>query len=191
MKYLKILGLASLAALSLTSIVGAGAAHATTLFTDPAKTIDYPAGTTLHLTLVSGTSLQRTPGTCTNATISATTTNTTGAAVTATLNVFARGNCSETEDTISNGSLAITYTSGSNGEVTSSGHSFTAAIFGVSCTYGTGEGTKLGTLTGGETPILKINTTLSKVAGGFLCPGTAGWHGDFVFTSPHAVYVGS
>ncbi|HXQ89122.1 MAG TPA: hypothetical protein VN733_05725 [Solirubrobacterales bacterium] len=190
MKPLKKLALAAIAALSLTALVGAGSAQATTLFTDPAKTIDYPAGTTLHLTLVSGTSLALTPGTCTDATISATTTNTTGAAITATLNVFARGGCSETTHTVANGSLEFKYTSGSNAEAVSKGTSTTVQIFGVSCTYGTGEGTKLGTVTGGAAPVLSVNTTLAKVAGGFLCPATTGFHGQFVITSPHAVYFG-
>jgi hypothetical protein len=190
MKYLRIVALAAAAVLSLMAIA-AGTAQATTLFTNSAHTTDYSAGTVLHLTLVSGTSFRQTPGTCTQSTIGATTTNTTGTAIVATVNVFDHGVCGETTDTVANGSLEINFTSGSNGEVIGKGNSLTSTMFGVSCTYGTGEGTKLGTVTGGTEPLLTINATVAKVAGGFLCPSTTGWHGEFVFTSPHAVYIGN
>jgi hypothetical protein len=80
-------------------------------------------------------------------------------------------------------------TSGANGEVVGSFNSVTVMIFGVNCIYGTGEGTKLGTLTGGEAPVLAISTTLIKVSGGFLCPNTAGWDAEYIVTSPHSVFV--
>lgn len=191
MKHLKMFVLAAIAALGLMALGGAGTASATTLFTDPAHTIHYPAGTELHLTLVPGTSFRQTPGTCTQSTIKAATTNTTGTVISATVSVFDHGVCNETTDTVANGSLEIKFTSGSNGEVTGKGNSLTSTIFGGSCTYGTGSGTKLGTLTGGSEPVLAINATVSKVAGGFLCPSTTGWHGEFFITSPHAVYIGN
>lgn len=189
MKHLKTLVLAAIALSSMA--FAAGTAQATTLFTDSAHTIDYPAGTVLHLTLVPGTSFRQTPGTCTQSTLSATTTNTTGTAILATVNVFDHGVCSETTDTIAKGSLEIRFTSGSNGEVIGKGNSITSPMFGTSCTYGTGEGTKLGTVTGGSEPVLAMNATVSKIAGNFLCPSTTGWHGEFFITSPHAVFIGN
>lgn len=101
-----------------------------------------------------------------------------------------QGGCSQTTDTISNGSLEIHYISGThNGTVTGAGSQVTAQIFGVSCTYGTGIGTHLGTLTGGATPTLNVATTVTKTAGGFLCPSTAGWDAEFEVDSPHALFV--
>ncbi|MGN6275722.1 MAG: DUF6531 domain-containing protein, partial [Solirubrobacterales bacterium] len=64
-------------------------------------------------------------------------------------------------------------------------------IFGVSCTYGTGTGTTLGTLKGGEEPLLSISASVPKTAGGFLCPSTATWSAEYVVTEPHALFVGS
>jgi hypothetical protein len=77
------------------------------------------------------------------------------------------------------------------GEVRSKGSQVTLNIFGVSCTYGTGEGTILGTITGGEAPELAINAALPKTAGGFLCPGTGVWNAKYIVTSPHAVHITS
>lgn len=190
MKHLRMFALAAIVALS-SMAFAASTAQATTLFTNSAHTTDYSAGTVLHLTLVPGTSFRQTPGTCTQSTISAATTNTTGTAIVATINVFDHGVCGETTDTVANGSLEIKFTSGSNGEVIGKGNSITSTMFGVSCTYGTSEGTKLGTVTGGTEPVLAMSATVPKIAGSFLCPSTTGWHREFVFTSPHTVYIGN
>jgi hypothetical protein len=67
----------------------------------------------------------------------------------------------------------------------------TLGIFGTSCTYGTGEGTELGTITGGTSPHLTITATIPRIAGGFLCPSTGVWHATFVVTSPHELHIGA
>jgi len=198
MKYLKMLGLAAAAAMALMAF-GAGSASATTLFTDSAKTKDYVSGTGIDASLVSGGSARLTSGsgatiaTCTGGTVEGITTNTTGTYVSGNVEAanMTWSGCSQTTQTTAGGTIHIDHTSGNNGTVTGTGFGVTVAIFGVSCTYGAGEGTHLGTLVGGETPILTIETTVKKIAGPFPCPGTAGWDAEYVVTSPHALYVGA
>lgn len=196
MKHLKLL-VAAITALGLMAFGGASTASATTLFTDSAHTIDYPAGTTLHLTQVSGTTTVETDtsgntiSTCSNSTIHATTLNTTGTWIAATIDSFTWEGCSQTTDTTAKGSLELMWTSGGSAEVVGKGTKWTSTLFGVSCTYGFGEGTKLGTVGGGSAPVLKINASIPKIEGGFLCPSTEIIHGEYVFTSPHAVFVTS
>jgi hypothetical protein len=198
MKHLEMLGLAAIAALGLMAFVGAGTASATTLFTDAAHTIPYPGGTTIHMTLKSGTttSFTKTNGeaisTCTGSTIHGFTSNETGSTVSSSIGTLAWTGCNHTTTSIENedggfGTLEIA----SNGRVTGNRSNVTQLIFGVSCTYGTGEGTALGTLTTGETSELAINTVVPKTAGSFLCPGSTVMAGTWVVTSPHTLYVGS
>jgi hypothetical protein len=195
MKHLKMLVLAPVAALGLMALAGAGTASATTLFTDSAHTIDYPVGTTLHFTQVPGTTTVETGtegstlSTCTNSTIHATTLNTTGTWIVANIDAFTWENCNQTTDTVTGGKLEIMWTAGTSGEVVGVNTSWTTAIFGVSCTYGFGAGTKLGTIVSGSAPVLKINATIPKVAGGFLCPSTEVIHGEYFLTTPHAMYI--
>lgn len=195
MKHLKVLGLAVLAALGVMSFVGASTAPATTLYTNSAHTIDYPSGTTFHATLAPGTSptLTDTSGntiaTCTESTVHFDTTATTGTWIPAHITALTWGGCSQTTDTVNAGSLEVMWTSGESGEVVSKGTNVTLNIFGVSCTYGTGEGTKLGNIQSGETPILIITAVIPKTGGGFLCPSTGIWHAVYHITTPHAVYI--
>jgi hypothetical protein len=196
MKYVKVIGLAACAAMALMAF-GVGTASATTLFTNEAKTIAYPAGTTLHATLVPGTTatLENTVkepiATCTGSTVHGTTSNTSGAAVTGAIGTLTWEGCSQTTHTVAKGSLDVAFTSGTSGDVTGTGNQVTLGIFGVTCTYGTGEGTKLGSVTGGAEPKMKINAVVNKTAGGFLCPTTGIWTAEYVLTAPHALFVGA
>jgi hypothetical protein len=196
MKNLKMLSLAAAAALGLLAFVGVGTASATTLFTDSAKTIDHPAGTTIGASIASGTSSSLRSGgtliaTCTGGAIHGKTATTTGAEVRVNIESAAWDGCSQTTHTLLNGSLVIASTSGVDGEVTGKETQWTYGMFGTSCTYGFGEGVKLGTLTGGSPAMLKINILIPRVAGGFLCPSMTTWQAEYAFTSPHALYVGS
>ncbi len=207
MKYLKMLGLAAIAAMGLMAFVGASTASATTLFTDEAKKVPYGVGTTIHATLVPGTSAALKSGsttiaTCTESTVHGVVTVATGSVVSGHLSTEKTkgseeptglhwGGCSQTTHTISTGTLDIEYTSGTSGKVTGTGNSVTLGIFGTSCTYGTGAGVTLGTITGGTAPVLKINANIPRTAGGFLCPSTGTWEAEYVVTSPHALYVGA
>lgn len=196
MKTLKMLGIAALVASGLV-IAGAGTAQATTVFTDSAKTIDYPSGTEIdwsqaqawdtRLLAFNGTTLV----TCTGSTIRGVTDATTAPSLSTPISQFAWSGCSQTIHTIANGSLRYAFTSGSSGQVTGSGSSWTIVTSGVSCTYGTGEGTKLGTVTGGTPAVMEIDATLTKLSGGLLCYSTVNWKTKDVLTAPHALYVGS
>jgi hypothetical protein len=197
MKHLKMLGLAAIAAMALMAF-GAGTASATTLFTDSAKTIHYAKGTSVSGSLTTGTSAILTDGnkneliTCTESTVSGKTTETSGKPLGGPIDQLTFNKCSGTVVVVSKGSLSIEYTSGSNGSVSGSGSEVTVGIFGTSCTYGTGTGTKLGSITGGVEPKLNIAAVnLSKTAGGFLCPSSAGWDAEYTVTTPHALYVGA
>jgi hypothetical protein len=189
MKYLKMFGLAAIAAMGLMAFVGASTASAD-LYTDKAKTIKYKTGTTISATLATGKSAslksgETTIATCTGGTVHGKTTNETGT-VSGTIESLTWSGCSQTTHTVAKGTLSIS----TAGVVTGKGNSVTLGVFGTSCTYGTGEGTTLGTLVSGETPVLKINANIPRTSGGFLCPATGTWEAEYIVTTPHALYVG-
>ncbi len=189
MKHLKMLGLAAIAALGLLAFIGAGAASAD-LYTDAGKTIKYGTGTTVNASLATGKSAALKTGgttiaTCTGGGVHGTTENETGT-VTGSISSLTWTGCSQTTHTVANGKLSVS----SSGAVTGSGNAVTLGIFGTSCTYGTGAGVTLGTLEGGETPVLKINANIPRTAGGFLCPSVGTWEAEYIVTEPHALYVG-
>jgi hypothetical protein len=199
MKHLKIIGLAAIAVLGLMAFVGAGTASATTLFTSSNLTGAYTSGTEFHAELSAGKTDVLTDGsgnplvTCTGSTVAGKTSNTTGTQVfIALLQIFTSG-CDTTVDVLANGSLEIEKTSKANeGKVVGKNTQVTVTIFGVSCVYGTGTGTTLGTITGGTAPMLNIAAVgLTKVSGGFLCPSSAGWDANFTVGTPHAGYIGA
>jgi putative sterol carrier protein len=198
MKPLRALGVFALMVAALLALIGAGSASATVLCTNSSCTTTYASGTTIDYTLKSGTTsiLKSTSGelaaTCAGSTIKGNTSSESGASISSSIESLTWSSCSQTTDTIKKGSLSITWTSGTNnGSVSSSGSEVTATVFGISCTYGTGEGTTLGTLTGGETPVLAISAVVKKTAGSFLCPGNTTWTAEYVITEPHALFVGN
>jgi len=198
MKHLKMLGLAAIAAMGLMAFVGAGSASATTLFTSSNLTNPYAVGPEVHSTLTTGSTALLTGSggevldKCTGSTVKGSISTATGTAVVGSIGTLTWENCSVTTDTVAGGSLEIIKTGTNEGEVRGKGSEVTVNIFGVSCTYGTGTGTKLGTLTGGSAPILKIAAVnLTKTAGGFLCPSNPGWDAEYTVTTPHAVFIGA
>jgi hypothetical protein len=195
MRHLKILSLAAITC-GVLACIGASAASATTLFTDSAKTVKYTSGSAFHATLVPETSSRVTAGgteiaTCSKSTFGGSTSVETHATITIKVSKNSTEGCSQTTHTVALGELDIEYTSGSSAKVTGTGNSVTAGIFGISCTYGTGAGTVLGTLSSGSVPILKINATITRIAGGFLCASNGTWEAEYVVTDPHALYVGA
>jgi hypothetical protein len=195
MKTLNALGLATVAATVLMAFAGAGAAQAI-LYTDAAKTIPYSAGTVVDLSLKSGTTTKLTDSeghilaTCTESTAKGKVANEPGEPLVV-IETLTLGGCSNTTDTIAKGSLEIKWTAGTSGEVIGQESQWTDNLAGVSCTYGFGEGTKLGTISGGEAPVLKIEATVKKISGSFACPEKTTLDAEYVFTEPHAVYAGS
>lgn len=98
--------------------------------------------------------------------------------------------CNQKTNTVATGSFEIHWIEGThNGTVTGSASQWTTESFGTTCTYGTGEGIHFGTLVGGASPLLVISTTISKMAGNFLCPNTVGWDAEYEVTEPHALFV--
>jgi hypothetical protein len=197
MEHLKTLGLATVAAIALLGFAGGRAAQASTsLYTDAAKTIPYAAGTVVDLSLKSGTTTKLTANgsetlnTCTGSTAKGKTASEAGETIAVSLETLSWSGCNHTTDTLANGSLEIKWTSGTSGEVIGKKTEWTAEISGVSCSYGLGEGTKLGTITGGEAPILNVEAAVKKTAGGLFCPGTMTLDAEYTFTEPHAIYVG-
>jgi hypothetical protein len=200
MNNLKIFGLAAIAVMALPILFGASTASATTLFTDPTKTTHYAAGTELQMSLTKGASSVFTGSggeslnTCTGSTIAGKTSTTSGAPLWIVLSGITWSNCTNTTHTIANGFISIEWTSGTTGTVGSKNIEVTVdGIFGVSCTWGTGTGTKLGTITGGSELKLKIAAEgLIKTAGSALmCPQYTNWDAEYTLTKPHALYPGA
>ena len=193
--HLKRLGLAATAAMALLGLAGAGTAQAI-LYTDAAKTIPYAAGTVVDLSLKSGTTtkLKATGGapedTCTESTAKGKVAKEPGEPIVV-IETLTWGGCSHTTDTLVNGKLEIKWTSGTSGEVIGRESQWIANLGGLSCTYGFGEATKLGTIAGGEAPMLKIEAPVKKIAGSFLCSEKETLDAEYEVTEPHALYVGS
>jgi hypothetical protein len=208
MKYLKMLGLAAVAAMALTAFLGAGSASATVLCTTtPAA--GTACGTGWHVdefdaSVAAGQSVtfKNTSGsieaTCTVATFKATKVAT-GSTTTTFVGKIEKSEltwgpvnagCTNTTDTVAGGTLEVHWISGTdNGTVTATGFEWTTLLAGVSCTFGF-EGTKsIGDLTGGAPAILHIGVAIVKKAGSFLCPSTALLEGTFQVTNHTAVYV--
>jgi hypothetical protein len=95
-----------------------------------------------------------------------------------------------TTDTIEKGSLSVEATSGGNGTVSGSGSTVTVGIFNVSCVYGTGTGTTLGTATGGEPATIDINAVINLIEGpALICPHTTKWTATYTITKPKPLFV--
>jgi len=206
MKYVKLLGLAAVAAAALMAFVGAGTASATVLCktnTIPcgATGWTYGAGTEIHATQEETGILEDTNNnelvTCTESTLLATTLNHGSASETvrAAVTKLTFGGCTATVKVVTLGELEIHHIegSGTDGTLTAKNSKVTVSIFGVSCTYGAGNGIDLGTLTHSTSDTSKatvdINAVVAKVEGGFLCPATARWTAHYIITEPVPLYI--
>jgi hypothetical protein len=194
MKYLKMLGLAAVAAMALMAVVGAGSASATTLTTTG---VTQTGSVTIEATLEAGTSAilkdknGTTNDTCTGSTVEgATTSPFTGGTISGHINTLDFTGCSHTTDVLANGSLSVTWTSGSNGTVSSKGAEVTvkSTVFGVSAVCKTGEGTTIGTLTGVNAGNATMHINATTLNCGAL--GTSSWTGTYTITN-HAIGVTS
>jgi len=203
MKYLKMLGLAAVAAAALMAIAGAGTASATVLChstatpcsqkwgvgTEPRFTVR-PGGAGIWTT-TSGTVFAR----CPEGEIKGVITNAGSANETVKTSVGASGltwpgveGCIKTI-TVEGGTLEIHAITGTdNGTVTVSGFKLTIYNEGLggTCTYGFGIGEHLGVLTGNGSgnAVLDINTVFLKKEGSFLCPESLKWTEEFQQVSP-------
>jgi hypothetical protein len=185
MRYVKGLGLAVIGTMALL-LVGAGGASAAELYSTE---VTVNSGTNLVISLESGTSalLSTTDtktivDTCTESKIEGEINPYTGGDVTGNLSLLSFGGCSSTTDVLANGSFKIS----SKGTVSGSG-TVTTVNTSVSCRYGTGVGTTLGTGTTGK---IEINAVINEQEPkAFLCPDTTKWIATYTVTSPHDLDV--
>jgi hypothetical protein len=203
MKYVKMLGLAAVAAAALMALVGSSSASAS-VFCTTAEGTTCPsgwaetAGTTFHAvnigTLKLTTSFKNIE--CTESTIHGRMINEGGASVpaVAAFETLTFGGCNCTVNVISPGELAVEWTSGNNGTATSKGAEVTAScstIFGnVHCIYSTGAGTALGTATGGEELQIDISeNNIPRLSTSGLCAEKANWDATYKVTTPKPIYI--
>ena len=202
MKYLKIIGLAAVAAMALTAFLGTGSASAQTLYkyTTPSANDGIAAGTEIISTLESGTSAVLTdtlggvndtcPGSEVKASISTNNTTDGGGAV----SILSFIGCGHTTHVLANGSLEIRNQPGTtNGTVISKGARVTikSTIFGVSCVANTGAGTAIGTITGAKAATAKATIDINGVITLENGCGDSTWTGSYEVTSPLGLTVDS
>ncbi len=197
MKFMKVLGLAAIAAAALMAFVGAGTASAAPNDTVLCKTTTlpctghYPVGTTIHAELATGTATLKAGFatiTCKKSTVqgkTATTTTPEG-----NIEVLTFTECGEAKVVVlKKGKLQIHHTGGHVGNLTVSGVEVTVEVGGVSCTYGGTISTGL-TVTGGAPASMVANeASIPKVAGGFLCANPSKWTAHYKVTTPNPLYI--
>lgn len=196
MKHLKTLALAGLATAALMALAGVGTASADELCTTTAVNNMCPAGsliTTTEESAVGTIKLKTTGGTvlttCSAAVRhSGTIDQGTGTRPVKKTNMsWGFAGCNGTVDTVTGGTFTAEEGAGGGTTLTSIGVEWTTELFGVSCTYGTGTGVDLGEMnTAGEQP--EFNVTVSKLAGGALCPASAKWEGAWKLTNHNALH---
>ena len=201
MNYVKLLALAAGTVAVLIAVAGASLASATVLCgsTTTACAAVKPAATVIDADVKGSLAFKETGGgvltTCTSGTIKAATANVGGVneTVGAPINNLVWGAvgaaCTRGVVNVLLGSLemhAIANTD--NATLTGIGTEITLEALGLSCTYGFGAGTHLGTITGGKEPAIDVNTTLAKTAGGFLCPVTVKWTAEYTVKEPKPLY---
>jgi hypothetical protein len=198
MKYLKMLGLAAIAAAALMAV--AASASATTL--EVGGTAKNSA-VGISASLKSGTSalLQdefgTTTDTCTESAVAGETTwvkhangeltheKYTGTKVGGPVSTLTFAKCTHTTTVIARGNLFVHWTSGTNGTVSSNGAEVTvqSTFFGASAICKTGEGTNIGTLTGVSSGSAIIDIS-AKINCGIL--GSSSWTGTYEATGANA-----
>ncbi|HYH54078.1 MAG TPA: hypothetical protein VD761_08100 [Solirubrobacterales bacterium] len=189
MKHLKMLGLAMVAAAAFMAF--AGSASANPVLTSP-ENVEYTGNI---LATGEGTFLLQAGFaniTCTTSTVGGTVTTNNTSKASGPITTLDFSGCNATVTTIKNGSLEIipNAPTGSNkGTVKGTGSEVTVSTLGVSCVYGTGAGTTIGTATGGNPATIAVSASLPKISGGFLCASPASWTGSYTVTSPKPLII--
>jgi hypothetical protein len=199
MKYLKMLGLAALAAGALMALVPAGTASATelTCTNPPGTKVMCAAPTHIHMEVEPGTKVVWDPAfgaiECTKSTVtgfastgSSTTTPSSGN------EAFTFEECNASLVVLKKGSLEIHTTetnANDNGLLTSTGTEVTMEFIGTHCIFKTSS-TTLGHFTGSSTtggmPTVDISATIPRTGGrsGAFCGTGFAWTGAFTITTP-------
>jgi hypothetical protein len=206
MNYLKMLGLAAIAAMGLMAFLGAGSASATVICktnADPCPSAwMVNSGEELSATLEGTAALESTGGetldTCTGGSVSGPTEQTGSATETvsikSSITQVAWSGCTATTDTVSGGTTEFHKINGVNAfTVTVRETKVTVNIFGVSCVYGFESTYKdIGKFIPAEPPKkarMEISTIVPKTSGGFLCPSETRWTATYVATSPNEGFL--
>ena len=199
MKYLKMLGLAAIAAGALMAFVGAGTASATELTCSAGVMCAAP--THIHAVNEGTVTLDPIIGKieCGESTVtgraSTGSSSTTVASVNergeaAELEALTFGSCNAAITVEKKGSLEIhtrTASADGNGTLTSKGAQIKIVFSGITCTATTGTGVDIGTVTGSKnlsnkTATLDIEATIPL--DGAFCGGSASWTGSYLVTTP-------
>jgi len=199
MRYIKMLGLAAVAAAALMAFVGAGSASATELTCNGVKC---PVGTVIHAATPAGTHAVLHPpigaiecNSTVEGTVSDAGSPTTTAKGTITTLAFTPCTNGAVVTVLKKGSLELHSTGGGNATLTSIGAEVTVQAFGFHCIFGTGAGTDIGTVTsktvGGGAATLDIAATIPRTGGtsGVFCGSTAQWTGNYTTTKPASLIV--
>jgi hypothetical protein len=201
MKYIKMLGLAAVAAAALMAFVGASTASAATL-TSPANSV-VTVGTEIKAENEGKVILDPPFGAieCSVSTVAGKVTNAggkTGEEVTHTVSgsieTLTFSSCNATVTVLKKGTLEIHSLGNGNGTLTSSGAEVTVQFFGTHCIFATNN-TDLGTVTGssttGKTATLDISATIPRTGGssGVFCGSTAAWTGAYEVTAPDPLFI--
>lgn len=201
MKYLKILGLAAVAAMALMAFAGAGSASATVLCkttpkeNDCPSAWDYPAATTISGDATGSVLIEETNGvsvtTCTNGSMEGSTSNTGSGTETVKgkFKTIILSGCNATVTLISLGEFEIHANDEHDGIVTSKGTEITiSSSLLSSCSFSTGTGALFGTFKSGAESTLTVNSVFTKTAGPITCPATVRWTSTYNVTSPKSLY---
>jgi len=204
MKYLKMLGLAAVAAAAMTAFAGAGTASANTVLCETTITVgcgaqnwDWNVGSEIDFSLANGNTsrLTDTAGfitidTCTAGTIKGILATTTTPTFTVPAGSVTWSGCTTTTHTLTPGSIQFHAIAGThNATVTATGLGVTTQFGGNTCTYGFGSIYKdIGTLTGdptGTNLTLHINVAVvldpqHSAASG--CPASGRWTATYQYT---------
>jgi len=210
MKYVRILGLAAVAAAALMAFVGASTASATVLCTvegtgSPTGTTcpegkAEPGGTEIKSSLVAGTKAVLATSfktiECKKSSVAGKTSNEGSATetVTGSITTLTFEECNCVINVLKNGSLEVHWISGTHdGTVTSSGAEVTAeceTLFGkVHCIYTT-NATDLGTLAHGNPAKLEVKeASIPRAPTNALCAEKALWTATYEVTTPKPLFI--
>jgi hypothetical protein len=200
MTYLKRLGVVAVAALAAMAIVGAGTASATVICKNNLNTEHcsepYEKGAKGVASLTQSAILETTGGvtldTCTGSTVESTLADPGSSTTTVKsgISTITWAGCTGTTDTLSGGTAELHWISGTNnGTLTTIGTEVTVQTLGVSCIYGSGTATDVGTTVGGNPGHLTVSAGFPKIGGSFVCPSTVVFTGEYVATSPKNAWV--
>ena len=191
MKYVKMFGLAALAA-ALMAFAAVGTASATTIESEAG--VPLGSGTTITANSEGTTTLHPPIGSieCEESHVGGKTTNAGGAGVNVTGNIEALSwsKCNATVNVLAKGTLSVAATSGSNGTLSSTGAEVTVEYLGFHCIFKTNS-TSLGTVTGGSPATLDISATIPRTGGrsGAFCGSTAQWTGSYAVSNPSTLNI--